>query len=41
MKPGLFNFLGFSKNAFINNIKSIPSLVKNYKELKAGLKNDV
>jgi hypothetical protein len=41
MKPGFFSFLGFSKNTFINNIKSIPSFVKNYKELKAGLKNDV
>jgi hypothetical protein len=41
MKPGFFSFLGFSKNTFIKNIKSIPSLVKDYKKLKAGLKNDV
>jgi SAM-dependent methyltransferase len=41
MKPGFFSFLGFSKNTFINNVKGIPSFVKDYKKLKAGLKDDV
>ena len=40
MKPGFSNFLGFSINTFIHNIKSTPSFIKDYKKLKAVLKND-
>lgn len=41
MKQGLFTFLGFSKDTFIQNMRSIPSFIKDYRKLETLLKDDL
>ena len=41
MKQGLLTFLGFSKDTFIQNLRNIPSFIKDYRKLKTLLKHDL